>query len=70
MEASLDLLPAHPVNKARQEDGKRQANSIWLWGQGKRPTMPTFREKYGLEGAMISAVDLTKGLGIYAPGLK
>jgi 2,3-bisphosphoglycerate-independent phosphoglycerate mutase len=66
MESSLDLLPAHPVNKARQENGKRQANSIWLWGQGRRPTMPTFREKYGLEGSMISAVDLTKGLGIYA----
>ncbi len=66
MESSLELLPAHPVNKARQEHGKRQANSIWLWGQGKRPTMPTFREKYGLEGSMISAVDLTKGLGIYA----
>jgi 2,3-bisphosphoglycerate-independent phosphoglycerate mutase len=66
MESSLELLPAHPVNKARQESGKRQANSIWLWGQGRRPTMPTFREKYGLEGSMISAVDLTKGLGIYA----
>jgi 2,3-bisphosphoglycerate-independent phosphoglycerate mutase len=66
MDASLDLLPSHPVNKARQENGKRQANSIWLWGQGKRPSMPTFREKYGLEGSMISAVDLTKGLGIYA----
>jgi 2,3-bisphosphoglycerate-independent phosphoglycerate mutase len=66
MEASLDLLLAHPVNKARQADGKRQANSIWFWGQGKRPSMPTFKEKYGLEGAMISAVDLTKGLGIYA----
>jgi 2,3-bisphosphoglycerate-independent phosphoglycerate mutase len=66
MESSLELLPAHPVNKARQENGKRQANSIWLWGQGRRPTMPTFREKYGLEGSMISAVDLTKGLGIYA----
>ena len=66
MESSLELLPAHPVNKARQENGKRQANSIWLWGQGRRPSMPTFREKYGLEGSMISAVDLTKGLGIYA----
>ncbi len=66
MENSIDLLLAHPVNKKRQENGKRQANSIWLWGQGRRPSMPTFREKYGLEGAMISAVDLTKGLGIYA----
>lgn len=66
MEASLEVLAGHPVNKKRQEAGKRAANSIWLWGQGKRPQMPTFREKYGLEGAMISAVDLTKGIGIYA----
>ena len=66
MEESVDLLLAHAVNKTRQESGKRQANSIWLWGQGRRPSMPTFREKYGLEGAMISAVDLTKGIGIYA----
>ncbi len=66
MEESIDLLQNHPVNKKRQEAGKRIANSIWLWGQGKRPAMPTFREKYGLEGAMISAVDLTKGIGIYA----
>ncbi len=66
MEESIDLLLAHPVNKTRQEAGKRIANSIWLWGQGRRPNMPTFREKYGLEGAMISAVDLTKGIGIYA----
>jgi 2,3-bisphosphoglycerate-independent phosphoglycerate mutase len=66
MEASIDILMAHPVNKTRLENGKRPANSIWLWGQGKRPNMPTFREKYGLEGAMISAVDLTKGIGIYA----
>ncbi len=66
MEASAEVLTAHPVNKTRLENGKRAANNIWLWGQGKRPQMPTFREKYGLEGAMISAVDLTKGLGIYA----
>lgn len=66
MEASFDILANHPVNKGRLEAGKRAANSIWLWGQGKRPSMPTFREKYGLEGAVISAVDLTKGLGVYA----
>jgi len=66
MEESTELLLAHPVNKARQESGKRMANSIWLWGQGKRPSMPTFREKFGIEGSMISAVDLTKGIGIYA----
>ena len=66
MESSLELLPGHPVNKKRQEAGKRTANSIWLWGQGKRPQMPTFKEKYGLEGAMISAVDLMRGIGLYA----
>jgi 2,3-bisphosphoglycerate-independent phosphoglycerate mutase len=57
MDASVDILTAHPLNKGRTEKGKRPANSIWLWGQGKRPSMPTFREKYGLEGAVISAVD-------------
>lgn len=66
MEESIELLLSHPVNKGRQENGKRQANSIWLWGQGKRPQMPTFQVKYGLKGAMISAVDLTKGIGLYA----
>jgi len=66
MEASIDILTAHPVNRTRIESGKRPANSIWFWGQGKRPVMPTFREKYGIDGAMISAVDLTKGIGIYA----
>jgi len=66
MAGSYDVLTNHPVNKARLENGKRAANSIWLWGQGKRPSMPTFREKYGIEGAVISAVDLTKGLGVYA----
>jgi 2,3-bisphosphoglycerate-independent phosphoglycerate mutase len=66
MEESVGLLANHPVNKSRQEGGKRPANSIWLWGQGRKPKMPTFREKYGLTGAMISAVDLTKGIGRYA----
>jgi len=66
IEASTDLLLHHPVNKSRIESGKRPANCIWLWGQGKRPSMPTFRERYGLEGSIISAVDLTRGIGIYA----
>jgi 2,3-bisphosphoglycerate-independent phosphoglycerate mutase len=66
MAGSFDVLSNHPVNRARLEKAKRAANSIWLWGQGKRPSMPTFREKYGIEGAVISAVDLTKGLGVYA----
>ncbi len=63
---SVDFLTDHPVNRKRMEEGKNPGNSIWLWGQGKKPTLPTFRKKYLLEGALISAVDLTKGLGIYA----
>jgi 2,3-bisphosphoglycerate-independent phosphoglycerate mutase len=66
MESSMDILTSHPVNRKRIDSGKRPANSIWLWGQGRRPSMPTFRDKYGIEGAMISAVDLTKGIGLYA----
>ncbi|MEK7741413.1 MAG: phosphoglycerate mutase, partial [Nitrospirota bacterium] len=54
------------INKERINKGKNSANSIWLWGQGKKPVLSKFREKYSVEGAMISAVDLTKGLGIYA----
>lgn len=66
METSRDFLPDTKTNKRRREKGLRQANSIWLWGQGKRPSMPTFKEKYGIEGALISAVDLTRGIGAYA----
>jgi 2,3-bisphosphoglycerate-independent phosphoglycerate mutase len=63
---SQNLLPRHPVNKERVRKGKKPANSIWLWGQGRRPSMPTFQEKYGLTGSVIAAVDLVKGIGIYA----
>jgi len=63
---SVDILDSHPVNRSRVRDGKNPANSVWLWGQGRRPKMPTFYEKYALKGALVSAVDLTKGLGIYA----
>jgi 2,3-bisphosphoglycerate-independent phosphoglycerate mutase len=66
IEASRGLLDEHPVNKKRVAGGKRPANSIWPWGQGRTPTMPTYRQKYGLEGAVISAVDLIKGLGVFA----
>ena len=66
MRKSVGLLANHPVNKKRTEAGKKPASSIWLWGQGKKPKMPTFREKYSLEGALVSAVDLTKGLGVCA----
>ncbi len=60
------LFNRHPVNQKRVAAGKLPANSIWLWGQGRRPQMPTLQEQYGLEGAVISAVDLIKGIGIYA----
>lgn len=60
------LFKRHPVNLRREQAGKDPANSIWLWGQGRRPQMPTLQEKYNLTGAVISAVDLIKGIGIYA----
>jgi 2,3-bisphosphoglycerate-independent phosphoglycerate mutase len=63
---SVDILEGHPVNRERMKRGKNPGNSVWLWGQGKRPALPTFQEKYGITGSLISAVDLTKGLGIYA----
>ncbi len=69
MNASVDILKAQEVNKRRVENGKRPATSIWLWGQGKRPAVPLFKEKYKLNGALISAVDLTRGIGV-AAGLK
>ena len=62
MEKSVELLKDHPVNIARKARGLRPANAIWLWGQGKRPQLPDFTEKTGLKGAMVSAVDLLKGI--------
>jgi 2,3-bisphosphoglycerate-independent phosphoglycerate mutase len=66
MQASVGILDRHPVNLERAKEGKNPGNSVWLWGQGRRPKMPTFYEKYGVHGALVSAVDLTRGLGIYA----
>lgn len=63
---SVDILENHPVNKDRVANKKKPANSLWLWGQGKKPNITRFRDKYSVDGAMVSAVDLTKGLGIYA----
>ena len=60
------LFKQHPVNVKRETEGKHAANSIWLWGQGRRPQMPTLQDKFNLNGAVISAVDLIKGIGIYA----
>jgi 2,3-bisphosphoglycerate-independent phosphoglycerate mutase len=66
---SKEILESHPVNIARQKSGKRPGNMIWPWGGGKKPSMPSFKEKYGLKAAVISAVDLVKGIGIYT-GMK
>lgn len=64
---SQKILEKHPVNISRREQGKDPANSIWLWSPGNKPGMKTFRELYGLEkGAVISAVDLIQGIGVYA----
>ena len=63
---SVVLLEDHPVNRKRVEDGRKPASSIWLWGQGKKPQLPTYKDKYGISGAIVSAVDLAKGLGICA----
>lgn len=59
-------LHDHPLNKRRKEEHKPQANSIWLWGHGKTPRIDSYRDKFGLSGAVISAVDLIKGIGICA----
>jgi 2,3-bisphosphoglycerate-independent phosphoglycerate mutase len=66
MEQSVALLYDHPVNIRRKEAGLRPATSIWLWGEGKRPALSSFEEKYGLKGSVISAVDLVLGIGICA----
>lgn len=66
MRESYDLLKNHPVNLKRIAEGKRPANSIWLWGEGKKPILPQFEDLYGVKGAVISAVDLLKGIGIAA----
>jgi 2,3-bisphosphoglycerate-independent phosphoglycerate mutase len=66
MEDSRFLLEGHEVNRARRQDGHAPANMIWLWGQGLKPQMPTLTEKYHLTGSVISAVDLIKGIGLYA----
>jgi 2,3-bisphosphoglycerate-independent phosphoglycerate mutase len=63
---SWPLLSDHPVNRSRRQNGSKEANSIWLWGQGRAPRLPRFIEKYGFTGRVISAVDLIRGIGIYA----
>ena len=58
------ILADHPVNRERARQGKRTANCIWLWGEGKRPAMQTLEARFGIRGGLISAVDLLKGLGV------
>jgi 2,3-bisphosphoglycerate-independent phosphoglycerate mutase len=66
MEESAVFLPRHPVNIERVRRGLRPANSIWIWGEGVKPQIPLFFEKYGIRGGVISAVDLIKGIGVCA----
>lgn len=66
IDASMPILESHPVNLKRMAAGKRPGNSIWLWGQGGAPAFPLFKDLYRKTGAIISAVDLVKGIGIYA----
>ena len=64
MRDSVELLRDHPVNRARRAAGKNTADSLWIWGEGTKPAVPDFKELHGLNGAVISAVDLIKGIGI------
>src|SRR5262249_40169110 len=64
MERSREVLRNHPVNLARQARGERPATQIWLWGQGRAPHLQPFAEVYGKHGAIISAVDLVRGVGV------
>ncbi|MDX9871609.1 MAG: cofactor-independent phosphoglycerate mutase [Clostridia bacterium] len=66
MQQSSLILSEHPVNLQRRQRGLKPANSIWIWGEGKKPALPGFYEKYGLKGSVISAVDLIKGIGLCA----
>src|SRR5581483_3661132 len=63
MERAARILANHSVNRDRRERGLAEANSVWFWGQGTRPAVPTLKERFGLEGSVISAVDLVNGIG-------
>ena len=66
MKKSYEILKKHPVNIERRKKGLHEANSIWLWGEGRRPQLENFKEKNGVSGCVVSAVDLLKGIGICA----
>jgi 2,3-bisphosphoglycerate-independent phosphoglycerate mutase len=64
MQRSRDVLRDHPVNRARQARGKKPATQAWLWGQGRAPSLRPFAEVFGKKGAILSAVDLVRGVGV------
>jgi 2,3-bisphosphoglycerate-independent phosphoglycerate mutase len=66
MVRATGILESHPVNRARIAAGKKPANAIWLWGQGRAPVVPKFVDVHGRAGAIISAVDLVRGVGVLA----
>ena len=66
MKKGYEVLNHHPVNEERRRRGLRPANSPWLWSPGTKPALPSFKEKWGINGAVISAVDLIKGIGLCA----
>ncbi|MBR4798972.1 MAG: phosphoglycerate mutase, partial [Clostridia bacterium] len=66
MKESHEFLSEHPLNKKRVSEGKRPANSLWLWSPGKKPSLPSFYEKTGLKASVVCAVDLIKGIGFCA----
>lgn len=63
MKKSVEVLENHPVNLKRKAEGKRPANSAWFWGEGKKPDLPIFKDMFGISGAVVSAVDLIRGIG-------
>lgn len=64
MKKSYEILKDHPVNLKRRSEGKNEANSIWLWGEGRKPQLQNFYEKNGVKACIVSAVDLLKGIAI------
>jgi 2,3-bisphosphoglycerate-independent phosphoglycerate mutase len=66
MKKSQEILKDHPVNLSLTASGHKPANSIWLWGEGRKPSLPSFADKYSLNGSVVCAVDLVRGLGISA----
>lgn len=66
LKRSNEILKNHPINKTRIREGKKPATSLWFWGEGTKPKIDIFSEKFGLKGSMISAVDLLKGIAICA----